>query len=198
MGSEDQIVALVDGAAREHGRLDILVNNAGIYPTAKVLDMQAAQWDLVLDIDLRAPFIAAREAARRMKEMQIAGKIVNISSMNAFRSPRAGVAHYDAAKAGINALTRSLAIEVGRYGIRVNSVAPGLNVTEGQREAFGLAPDESADAYPRFFKEWIQHTPLQRPGTPDDQARVVLFLVSDAAAYITGQCIIVDGGAMLV
>lgn len=198
LSGEDAIVRLVAGVMKDHARIDILVNNAGIYPYSPLLEMQTAELDRVLGLDLRSPFLLCREVGRAMAGAGIAGRIVNVSSMNAFRSPFAGVAHYDAAKAGLVALTRSLAIELGKHGIRVNAIAPGLNLTEGQKEAFGMSATATEVAYPRFYQRWLKRIPLGRVGHPDDQARVVVFLVSDAAEYVTGQCFVVDGGAILV
>ena len=196
--NEEVIVGLVKDVVAAHGRLDILVNNAGIYPYSPLLEMKTDELDRVLDLDLRSPFLLCREAGRAMIKDGIAGRMVNVSSMSAFRSPFAGVAHYDAAKAGLVAMTRSLAIEFGQHHIRVNAIAPGLNLTEGQREAFGMAPSAGEEFYPRFYQSWVKRIPLGRVGHPDDQARVVAFLVSDAAQYVTGQCLVVDGGAILV
>jgi NAD(P)-dependent dehydrogenase (short-subunit alcohol dehydrogenase family) len=195
---DEAVAAYVSTIADTFGKIDILVNNAGIYPSSLLLKMPTAQLDAVLDLDLRAPFILCREVGKAMVERQVDGRMLNVSSMNAFVPRMAGVSHYDAAKAGLLALTRSLAIELGRHGIRVNAIAPGLNLTEGQREAFGMNPGDTEAAYPRFFQEWLHRMPLRRVGGADDQARVAVFLLSDAAAYVTGQCLIVDGGASLV
>jgi 2-deoxy-D-gluconate 3-dehydrogenase len=198
VAQEPEVLKLVEEVVRCHERVDILVNNAGIFPSSPLLEMQTDELDAVLAIDLRAPFLLCREACNAMVARGIDGRVLNVASLNAFRARTAGVAHYDAAKAGLVALTRSLAIELGRHGIRVNAIAPGLNLTEGHREALGLGPDDTDEAYPRFFREWVRRLPLQRIGTPDDQATAAVFLVSDASAYITGQCLVVDGGASIV
>lgn len=197
MGREDDIVAAVAAAASWRDRLDTVVNNAAIFGGATVAEMDSATLDLTLAIDLRAPFLVCREALPYLRHSPSAS-IVNVSSLNAFRAPRAGTAHYDAAKAGVLALTRSLSIEFGRHGIRVNAIAPGVSLTEGQLEAFGMDPDATAEHYPRYYRNWLAHAPVPRPATTDEQATAVLFLVSRAAAYVSGHCLVVDGGAHLV
>ena len=198
VGSEADLLSLVGQTVEAHEYVDILVNNAGIYPYRPALEMTIEEWDQVLAVDLRGPFLLCREVGRHMVANDIQGSIINVSSINAFRSPIAGEAHYDAAKAGLNALTRSLAVELGPAGIRVNAIAPGVNLTEGQREAFGMAPHDGVEQYPDYVKRLVSRTPLRRHGMPDDQARVVAFLASQAAAFISGQCLVVDGGALLV
>lgn len=194
---EQQIVDAVASAAEWRGRLDILVNNAAIFGGSTVAEMETSVLDATMAIDLRAPFLVCREAIPHLKRHPGAA-IVNVSSLNAFRAPRSGTAHYDAAKAGLLAMTRSLSIELGRHGVRVNAVAPGVSLTEGQRQAFGMDPGATAEDYPAYYRNWLSRTPVSRPATADDQARAVLFLVSRAAAYITGHCLVVDGGAHLV
>lgn len=196
--NEGEIHRLVESVHESHGPISILVNNAGIYPYSLALDLSTEEWDQVLAVDLRGPFVLSREVGRQMVATKVRGSILNVSSLNAFRSPIPGVAHYDSAKAGLLAMTRSMAVELGPHGIRVNAIAPGVNLTEGQREAFGMNPDGDVDGYPGYIKRWIERTPLRRHGLPDDQARVAAFLVSPAAAFVTGHCLVVDGGAALV
>lgn len=158
-----------------------LVNNAGIYPDNTLLDMPEASWDAVLDTNLKGTFLCAQRFARVCIGAGGGGAIVNLASTAAFSS-RVGAAHYTASKAGVVALTRSMAQEWGPHGIRVNAVAPGLIEVEGHRVA------------PNYKQSFLPMIPLGRVGEPRNVAEAVAFLVSDAADFITGIVIPVDGG----
>lgn len=158
-----------------------LVNNAGIYPDNTLLDMPESSWDAVLDTNLKGTFLCAQRFARLRIAAGGGGAIVNLASTAAF-SARVGAAHYGASKAGVVMLTRSMAQEWGPHGIRVNAIAPGLIEVEAHR----VAPD-----YKRSFLPMI---PLGRIGRPRDVADAVAFLISDAADFITGVLLPVDGG----
>jgi len=180
VSSAQQIADVFASVARDLGLPDALVNNAGVYPSHSILDMPEAAWDRVLDINLKGPFLCA-QAFGRMRLAPTGGVIVNVASTAAF-SARVGAAHYSASKAGLVMLTRSLAQEFGPYGIRVNAVAPGLvEVDEGHVSA----------EYKEMFLKMI---PRGRIGRPEDIAATVAFLLTDAADYINGECIVVDGG----
>jgi NAD(P)-dependent dehydrogenase (short-subunit alcohol dehydrogenase family) len=159
----------------------VLVNNAGIYPDSTLLDMPEERWDAVLDTNLKGTFLCAQRFARLCIQAGKGGAIVNLASTAAFSS-RVGAGHYSASKAGVVALTRSMAQEWGPHGIRVNAVAPGLIEVEGNR----VAPD-----YKRSFLPMV---PLGRVGEPRNVAETVAFLASDAADFITGIVVPVDGG----
>jgi 3-oxoacyl-[acyl-carrier protein] reductase len=158
-----------------------LVNNAGIYPDDTLLDMPEASWDAVLDTNLKGTFLCAQRFARLCISAGSGGAIVNLAATAAFSS-RVGAAHYSASKAGVAALTRSMAQEWGPHGIRVNAVAPGLIEVDGHR----VAPD--------YKKSFLPMIPLGRLGEPRNIAEAVAFLVSDAADFITGIVMPVDGG----
>ncbi len=176
-----------------HGGVDILVNNAGIFPQTLVLAMPVAEWDRVLAVNLRGVFLCTREAARAMTARG-RGVIVNMASMDAYHPTWTGLAHYDASKGGVVAFTRALALELAPHGIRAVGVAPGNIDTEGARAmALNLPPDEIA----RMAATGDARLPLGRTGTADDVARVVCFLASDLAAYITGTTVLVDGGYLV-
>ena len=181
VSSAQQVSDVFASVARDLGLPDALVNNAGIYPSHSILEMPEAAWDSVLDINLKGPFLCSQAFARIRVASGGYGAIVNLASTAAF-SARVGAAHYSASKAGVVMLTKSLAQEFGPYGIRVNAVAPGLiEVDEGHVSA----------EYKEMFLKMI---PRSRIGRPEDVAAAVAFLLTQAADYINGECIAVDGG----
>ncbi len=186
MADEAAIVALVDEVRQAFGQIDILVNNAGVQNRAYLEDTTGAFWDSVLDVNLRGPAIAIREVVKHMRADGIDGRIVNIASNSAFHPTTPSLYAYSTSKAGLAGLTRAAAIEVAKDRIRVNAICPGNTTTPGQRTSTG--PAFSAETIASFAP------PLGRAGTPDDVAAAVLFAVSDASAYMTGQTIVLDGG----
>jgi NAD(P)-dependent dehydrogenase (short-subunit alcohol dehydrogenase family) len=170
-------------AAEALGKLDTLVNNAGTYPLHGMLDLAVDEWQDVIDTNLRSVFLCTQAVARRMIG-QAGGVIVNIASIEA-QNPAPAHSHYAAAKAGIIMFTRNAALELGPYGIRVNSVSPGLIWREGIEEQ-----------WPEGVERWQSRAPLGRLGRPDDVADACLFLASPAARWITGVNLVVDGGVL--
>lgn len=166
---------------KNFGRLDILVNNAGITRDGLLMQMKEEDFDRVLDVNLKGAFNTIRFASRQMLK-QRSGRIVNLSSVVALRG-NAGQVNYSASKAGIIGLTKSAARELASRGITVNAVAPGFIETE----MTAVLSDEVKDAGRKSI-------PLGRMGHPEDVAKAVAYLVSDGAAYITGQVLCVDGG----
>jgi NAD(P)-dependent dehydrogenase (short-subunit alcohol dehydrogenase family) len=180
----DAVTVAADGVG-----LSIMVNNAGIYPTtgpiADVTDEFVAR---MLDVNVRAQFSASREAARRMTG---GGCIVNLASIAGLRGG-ASISAYATSKAAVIGMTRAFAAEFGPQGIRVNAIAPGVIDTPGVQDQ--LAPLKAGGI---DIGNIIAGNPLRKAGHPDDVARVALFLVSDLAAFVTGQTIVVDGGATI-
>ncbi|MEY3641700.1 MAG: hypothetical protein RLZZ199_1505 [Actinomycetota bacterium] len=182
----DQLSAAVTAAARG-GNLDILVNNAGIYPTTGPIDKVSDSFvSRMLEVNVRAQYSAAREAARAMKD---GGAIVNLASIAGIRGG-ANITAYSASKGAVIALTRAFANELGPRGIRVNAIAPGIIDTPGVQEQMAPLKAGGLD-----IDAAIAANPLRIAGQPDHIARVTLFLVSELAAFITGQTVVVDGGA---
>ncbi len=179
-------------AIKVFGSLDILVNNAGIFPSSPVLDMSEEQWDQVLDINLKGVFLFSRAACRAMVAAGRGGRIINICSISSVR-PTCFVAHYNASKAGVALLTKSLALELGGHQITANAVAPGWIITPGSHLGDADMPEGFAD----LPKKILAGVPLGRLGEPEDVANVVLFLAGSASAYVTGTVIPVDGGHLL-
>jgi len=174
--------ALADAAGDAFDAIDILVNNAGITADRLLKDMDEGDWDRVLNINLKGAFNCCKFATPRMIAQQY-GKIVNLSSRAHLGNP--GQANYSASKAGLIGLTRSLALELGRYNINVNAVAPGMVDTEGVR---------NHPRYDMIVERALKITPLKRIGTPADIAYLINFLVSDMAGYITGEIVHITGG----
>lgn len=172
-------------AAAAAGAVDILVNNAGLVSNAPALDTTDADWRRVLDVDLDAVFWCSRAYGRGMVERG-RGAIVNVGSMagEIVVHPQ-GQPAYNAAKAAVAMLTKSLAAEWARSGVRVNAVAPGYTATE--LTLLGRTK-------PEWFQTWLDRTPMGRLGEPDEIAAVALFLASDAASFMTGSIVTVDGG----
>ncbi|MFQ5873174.1 MAG: SDR family NAD(P)-dependent oxidoreductase [Dehalococcoidia bacterium] len=183
--NRDEVDEMIDRALETFGRIDILVNNAGRNVQAPLVDMSDENWELVINVNLRGAFYCTRSALKPMIA-QKSGNIVFLSSVAGWLGEENG-APYAAAKAGIMGLTKSVALEVGQYNVRVNAIAPGLIYNEFLRRIY------PAD----FFTEWDKHVPLGRRGAPEDIAKTVLFLVSDDSSYITGETICVSGGSYM-
>lgn len=182
-----QVRAAFDKVAGRFGTVDILVNNAGVLRDNLSFKMSESDWDTVLDVHLKGSFLCSRAAQKYMVEQEY-GKIVNTSSIVALGNR--GQANYSSAKAGLQALTRTLALELGRFNINVNAVAPGWIETEMTREAaerVGMSMEEMKERF-------AANIPLKRFGRVEDIANVVAFLVSDDASYISGETIYVAGG----
>ena len=190
VADETQVDAVINKVAGELGGVDVLVNNAGVLRDNLLHKMSVSDWDTVMSVHLRGAFLCSRAAQRHMVAKR-SGKIVNTSSVSALGNR--GQANYAAAKAGIQGLTRTLAMELGPFNINVNAVAPGFIVTEMTDATAARVGISAADMRAKA----AEITPLRRVGRPEDIARVAGFLASDAASFITGQTIYVDGGRRL-
>lgn len=181
----DEAAALVKAANSEFGRIDILVNNAGITRDNLILRMKEDDWDAVLEVNLKGAFNCTKAAARVMVKNHY-GRIINISSVVGLTG-NSGQANYCAAKAGLLGFTKAMAKELGSRNITVNAVAPGFITTE---MTVGL-PEEVKE-------KMLAQVPLKRFGDPGEVGELVAFLASDAAGYITGQTIAIDGGMICI
>jgi len=181
--SQKDIKNMVRAAIREYGKIDILVNNAGLNIRSPSTDFSWEDWDTVLDTNLKGNFFCAQAVAKEMIKRNY-GRIINMGSCTCVFGME-GIAPYTASRGGVLMMTKSLAAEWGRYGITVNVLAPGWFKTA-----------QNAALYEN--KQWVENIksriPLNRPGLPHDLDGAVIFLASDASAYITGQIILVDGG----
>ncbi len=197
MRSAADAAKVCEAAAAKLGRLDILVNNAGIYPALPVLSLTEDVWESVVGINLKGALIFSQAAAQQMIKAGNGGRIINMVSLEALH-PIVMHSHYSASKAGLVMLTKSMALELAPNKITVNAIAPGVIWTAGldrQLKGFyepaGITADQllQATVHPRV--------PAGRVGEPDDVAKVALFLASEAAGYMTGDVIVVDGGYLL-
>ncbi len=182
-----QVEKMVREIEEKFHRIDILVNNAGVLRPTEFDQIDEEEWDYVLDVNLKGVFIVSRLVVPIMKKRRY-GKIVSTSSLAGKTVSDLGGAHYTASKAGVLGLTRHMAKELGPFGINVNAICPGMIDTEMAREN---SSQEQLEAYARSY-------PLPRLGTPEDVARLVLFLVSDQSSYITGAAVDINGGDLMI
>ncbi len=186
VSNEDAVLRLVDQAERRLGAVDVLINNAGIAWQEGFLEITAEHWDRILATNLRGMFLVAQAVARLMVGAGRKGAIVNMSSTNGLAA-EANYAHYNASKGGVLLLTKTMAVELGKHGIRVNALCPGKI-----RTPLSEAIEDRADVA-RFEQEMI---PLGRSGTPEEVAAAYAFLASDDASFIHGEALVIDGGQL--
>ncbi|MDR7485553.1 MAG: SDR family NAD(P)-dependent oxidoreductase [Armatimonadota bacterium] len=182
---EDDVRRMIASAVDRFGRLDVLVNGAGAIRRVPVMEEEASGWDQTLALHLRGVFLCCKYALPHL--IATRGAIVNVSSVLAFRTPQGRTPAYEAAKAGVLALTRAIAVHHGPDGVRANAVCPGFVPTELNRSVWEAWTEAQRAAMVRTY-------PLRRLGTPDDVARAIVFLASDAAGWISGEALRVDGG----
>jgi NAD(P)-dependent dehydrogenase (short-subunit alcohol dehydrogenase family) len=186
VGQKVEVESVVAQVLAAHGRIDVLVNNAGIFKAADFLEVTEADFDAVLRVNLKGSFLMGQAVAREMAKAG-GGAIVNMSSVNGVLAIP-NIASYNVSKGGINQLTRVMALALADKGIRVNAVAPGTIATELAAKAV-LTSEEAKQRI-------MSRTPLRRLGEPDEIADTVAYLASDAASYITGEIVVVDGGRL--
>ncbi len=185
----EDVTRLFDEAVKAFGAIHVVVNNAATNPSmAPLHEVELEVFDKILETNLRGYLLVAREGVRRMREASVAGSIVNVSTVASLR-PWPGLGAYSVSKAAVNSMTQVLAIELGRDGIRVNAIAPGVVRTRFS-EALWKNPKTEEDTAKRL--------PLSRIAEPEDVVGAALFLASEASRYVTGQVLVVDGGMMLV
>ncbi len=189
VSQKSAVEALFDFAIERYGRVDTAIANAGIVHMADILELEEADFDRVISINLKGVFLTGQTAARRMMAQPpnqdgSRGTIINMSSLNAVLAIPA-IAPYVIAKGGVNQWTKCLGIRLADQGIRVNGIGPGSIATE----MFNTISEN-----PEKYRQIMSRTPMLRPGEPDEVARVAVFLASDYASYITGETIYVDGG----
>jgi glucose 1-dehydrogenase len=187
VASKADVDAALAATLAAFGRVDGLVNNAGIFKASPFLDISEADWDAVIDVNLKGHFLCGQAVAKQLVAQGSGGAIVNMSSVNA-RLTIASIASYNASKGAIDQLTRVMALALAEHRIRVNGVAPGTIATELAAKA--VLTSEEAKA------RILSRTPMQRLGEPAEIASVVAFLLSDAASYMTGDTVLVDGGRL--
>lgn len=191
VADEQQVQAMVTACKDQFGSVDILVNNAGVFPSEPIATMNVETFDKVLAINLRSVFLTTKYASEVMKA-QGGGKIINVTSIDALHPSMVGLAAYDASKHGVWGFTKNAALELAEHNIWVNAIAPGGIATPGVAAMNqGAAPDEGVT------KSFMARIPMHRMGEPDEIGKVALFLSSDMASYMTGEQIVVDGGALL-
>jgi 2-deoxy-D-gluconate 3-dehydrogenase len=193
--SADDATKTVEATVETFGSLDILINNAGIFPISNVLDITEEMWNRALDINLKSVLLNSQAAAREMIQAGHGGRIVNMASMEAMH-PRDNFAHYTTSKAGVVMLTKSMALELASHNILINAVAPGGVWTPGT-SGLASATQELGISLKEGMEDFLARLPIGRFAMPDDVAKVVLFLVSSAADYMTGSVVVVDGGYLL-
>ena len=187
ISKNDQIQTLVQKTVEHYGQIDVVVNNAGVNHSANFFDITEDDWDWVMSVDLKGTFLLSQAAAKVMVEQNIAGVIINMSSVMAVMA-LADQVPYCAAKGGVNQLTKAMAIALGDYGIRVNAIGPGPVLTELMQRVVDNKEKEA---------ELLSRLPLGRIAECREIATVAVFLACDDSSFFTGQCIYPDGGRMI-
>ncbi|MFC7394215.1 SDR family NAD(P)-dependent oxidoreductase [Scopulibacillus cellulosilyticus] len=187
VSNREQVEDFVEAAAKEYGKIDILVNNAGVIRDNLLFKMEDSDWDMVMNVHLKGSFNCARAVQKYMVENKY-GRIINTSSTSALGNR--GQANYSTAKAGLQGFTKTLAIELGKYGITTNAVAPGFietDMTKATAERIGIPFED-------MVKHSVSQIPVGRSGKPEDIANAVLFFAMEESSFVNGQVLYVAGG----
>ncbi|RTE10526.1 SDR family NAD(P)-dependent oxidoreductase [Paenibacillus whitsoniae] len=184
---KSEVDAMLEKAITRWGRLDIVVNSAGVCRPAPFLEMTEADWEFHMNVNLKGAFLVSQRAAREMVRQGTGGSIIQMSSVNGLAA-ESHQAHYNASKGGLNLLTMSMALELAEHGIRVNALCPGFIDTRLTRPLIDN---------PQSMETYVKTIPLQRVGQPDDIADAALFMASDESRYMTGHCMVIDGGQII-
>jgi len=187
VSKKSDVDQMVQTTLKEFGKIDILVNNAGIYVPRPLEDLSEEDWDRVIEVNLKGVFLCSQAVGKHLIQRKSGGSIINVASI-ASLMPEIYAGAYTPSKAGVIGLTRLLAVEWAKYGIRANSLDPGPVMTLMQRQAY---PNEE------LLEARNRSVPLKRHGTPKEMAKVVVFLASDDSSYITGENIAADGGSLV-
>jgi NAD(P)-dependent dehydrogenase (short-subunit alcohol dehydrogenase family) len=206
-GGDVRVREQVEAAARlvvdRWSRMDVVVNSAGLFPPAPVMDITSDLWDLVVGVNATGTFLVSQVCARYISDSGGGGAIVNVASKSSFQ-PTRGFAHYAASKGAVAMATKALALELAPLGIRVNAVAPGSVATEGVQRSgrlldavAGTAPTEQTGRLATEVRARSSRCPMGRSASPDEIARVAVFLASEWSSYMTGSIVLVDGGFLV-
>lgn len=197
VSNEEEVQAMIAACQQRFGSVDILVNNAGIYPPAPLAQMTEEDFERVMHVNLRSVFLTTKHVSEVMKQQGKGGSIINITSIDALHPSMVGLAHYDASKHGVWGFSKNSALELAPHKIWVNAIAPGGIQTPGveaiqstQKLPTGVDPKQMIEAF-------LAKIPMHHMGQPDEIGKVALFLASDMSSYMTGEQIVVDGGALL-
>lgn len=184
---KSDVTRMVDGVLERWGTIDVLVHNAGICNPASFLELEEAEWDRHMAINLKGAFLVGQSVARVLVRQGKGGSIIHMSSVNGLAA-EGDQAHYNASKGGLNLLTMSMAVELAPLGIRVNALCPGLIETRLTTPLI-----HNADA----FGPYLRTIPMGRAGQPEEIADAALFMASDDSRYMTGHCLVIDGGQFI-
>jgi NAD(P)-dependent dehydrogenase (short-subunit alcohol dehydrogenase family) len=184
---KEQVERMVSDVIKLWGRIDILVNNAGVNRTASFLEITEEDWDWHMNINLKGTFLVSQRVSLEMVKQNQGGSIIQMSSVNGLAA-EADQAHYNATKGGVNLLAMSMALELAKYDIRVNALCPGFIETRLTKPLIDN---------PLAIANYLNTIPMKRVGQPEDIAAAALFMASDESSYMTGHCMVIDGGQII-